>query len=40
MYVCCLFDHIEIRANPLLYTIAQFIKTLVDSIMIKIRKYN
>jgi hypothetical protein len=42
MYVCntlCrLFDNIEFRANPLLYTIAQFFKTSVDSTMIIIRK--
>jgi hypothetical protein len=37
MYVCRLFNNIEFRANPSLYTIAQYIKTLVDSTMIKIR---
>jgi hypothetical protein len=29
MYVCRLFDNIEFRANPLLYTIAQFINELI-----------
>jgi hypothetical protein len=38
MYVCRLFDYIEIRANPLLYKIAQYIKYSVDSTIIKIRK--
>jgi hypothetical protein len=37
-YECRLFNNIEFRANPLLYTIAQYIKTLVDLTMIKIRK--
>jgi hypothetical protein len=36
MYVCMLLNNI--RANPLLFTIAQFTKTSVDSTMIKIRK--
>jgi hypothetical protein len=37
MYVCCLFNNIEFRANPPLYTIVQYIKTSVDSTMLKIR---
>jgi hypothetical protein len=37
MFVCCLFNDIEFRANHFLYTIAQYIKTSVDSTMIKIR---
>jgi hypothetical protein len=37
MYVCRLFNNIEFRANRSLYTIAQYIKTSVDSTMIKIR---
>jgi hypothetical protein len=36
MYVCCLFNNIEYRANPLLYTIVQYIKTSVDSTMLKL----
>jgi hypothetical protein len=36
MYVCRLFNNIELRTNPFLYTIAQYIKTSVDSTMIKI----
>jgi hypothetical protein len=31
MYVCCLFNNIEFRANPPLYTIVKYIKTLFDS---------
>jgi hypothetical protein len=31
MYVCCLFNNIEFRANPPLYTKVQYIKTSVDS---------
>jgi hypothetical protein len=37
MYVCCLLNNIEIRANTLLYTIVQYIKTSVDSTMLKIK---
>jgi hypothetical protein len=37
MYVCRLFNNIEFRANPPLYTIVQYIKTSVDSTMLKIR---
>jgi hypothetical protein len=37
MYVCCLFNNIEFRANPPLYTIVKYIKTSVDSTMLKIR---
>jgi hypothetical protein len=37
MYVCRLFNNIEFRANLPLYTIAQYIKTSLDSKMIKIR---
>jgi hypothetical protein len=32
-----LFNNIEFRASPPLYTIAQYLKTSVDSTMIKIR---
>jgi hypothetical protein len=35
--VCCLFNNIEFMANPPLYTIVQYIKTSVDSTMLKIR---
>jgi hypothetical protein len=37
MYVCRLFNNIEFKANPLLYTIAQCNKTSVDFTMFKIR---
>jgi hypothetical protein len=37
MYVCRLFNNIEFRANPPLYTIVQYFKTSVDSTMLKIR---
>jgi hypothetical protein len=37
MYVCRLFNNIEFRANPPLYTIVEYIKTSVDSTMLKIR---
>jgi hypothetical protein len=37
MYVYRLFNNIEFRANPPLYTIVQYIKTSVDSTMLKIR---
>jgi phosphatidylserine decarboxylase len=36
MYVCRLFNNIEFRANPPLYTIVQYINS-VDSTMLKIR---
>jgi hypothetical protein len=38
MYVCRLLNNIEFRANPSLYTIAQYINNSVDSTMIKIRR--
>jgi hypothetical protein len=37
MYACRLFNNIGFRASPTLYTKAQYIKTLVDSTMNKIR---
>jgi hypothetical protein len=37
MYVCRLFNNIGYMANPPLYTIVQYIKTSVDSTMLKIR---
>jgi hypothetical protein len=40
MYACRLFNNVEFRANLTLYTIAQVIKTSVDSTMNKIEMEN